>query len=304
MAMSVETLVFTPVGPSSKLDYVLDTIESFTHYLDQAASVLLLINDTGRRDLHELVPVRNNIVIFDAPPKTEVPNRHNTLGNLFANQISALRYASGLFDWKCALRLDDDALIIGPRPDVDALKAFAASDRLGMLGAYRYRGDGTNKEADMAKKGWLLLKRTFVPQSRQQLGASRYLLKLVALSLLKGYRLGHMCTGGAFFMSRPAYDRMSLLIGDDPSFLRTLSLDDDLLFALHCGAGGFKIADFSRPEDVMAINWRGLPMPLTELVRHQKKVVHPVKDVDRPEHEQEVRTFFKQLRRDGSAALG
>ena len=62
------------------------------------------------------------------------------------------------------------------------------------------------------------------------------------------------------------------------------------------GLSGFKLADFSRPQDVMAINWRGLPMPLDELVRHQKKVIHPVKDVDRPEHEREVRSFFKQLR--------
>jgi hypothetical protein len=37
-------------------------------------------------------------------------------------------------------------------------------------------------------------------------------------------------------------------------------------------------------------------MPLAELVRHHKKVIHPVKDVDRAEHEREVRSFFKELR--------
>src|SRR3954470_1594486 len=100
MPASIETLVFTPVGPNSKLDYVLDTVESFTHYLDQSASALLLINDTGKQDIYQAIPKRHNIVIYDALPKSDIPAGHNTLGNLFANQISALRHVSGSFDRK------------------------------------------------------------------------------------------------------------------------------------------------------------------------------------------------------------
>jgi len=303
MAASIDTLVFTPVGPKSKPEYVLDTVESFLHYFEQSAAALLVINDTGRREIHDYLPKRANIVIYDALPKTQVPNGHNTMGNSFANQIHALRHVSRLFDWKCALRLDDDALITGPRPDLDALRVFAASDGVGMLGAYRYRGDGTNKEGAMAEKRRQLLRQIFLPRRRNDLRAARHLLKLTLMSLMNGSTPGHMCTGGAFFMSRAAYDRVSTLIGERPDMFRTVALEDDLLFSLYCSAGGFKLADFSRRDDVMAINFRGLPMPLEELVRNGKKVIHPVKDVERTEHEQEVRSFFKARRAGGGAGV-
>ena len=296
MVKSVRTLVFTPVGPASKLEHVRDTVESFIHYIDQSNSVLLLINDTGRSDIHETLPKRANILIFDSPPRRNVAQGHVTAGNLFANQILALRHVTGLFDWKYALRLDDDALIIGPRPEVDALGVFEAGHRIGLIGAYRYRGDGTNKEADMAVKGRQVLQSIFSTQAFKHPRASAHLLNLVVRSRLTGHRLGHLCTGGAMFMSRAAYDRTADLVGPDPGYLRGLTLEDDLLFAVHCGAAGFKFADFSRPQDVMAVNWRGLPMPLEELVRRGKKIVHPVKEIDRPEHETRVRAFFKGRR--------
>lgn len=302
MAASIDTLVFTPVGPKSKPDYVIDTVESFLHYFNQASSALLIVNDTGRQDIHEFLPKRENLVIYDAPPRTEAPGAHNTRGNSFANQIEALRHVSRLFDWKCALRLDDDALIIGPRPDVDALLAFEAGERIGMLGAYLFRGDGTNKEPAMAEKGRQLLRRIFSPEGARNLHAWQHLLKLAFRSLIHGHSLGHMCTGGAFFMSRAAYDEMCGLFGDELDIFRGLPLEDDFLFSLHCGAAGYKLRDFSRQEDVMAINFRGLPMSLEELLRHHKKVVHPVKDLERPEHEREVRAFFKQLRERGGHA--
>ncbi len=304
MAANIDTLVFTPVGPKSKPEYVIDTVESFLHYFDQSSSALLIVNDTGRREIHDYLPKRENIVIWDAPPKAEAARGHNTMGNSFANQIHALRRVSELFDWKCALRLDDDALIIGPRPDLDALQAFASSPRVGMLGAYRYRGDGTTKDSAMAEKGRLLVRRIFLPQGTRNVRASRHLLKLAILSLKHGVSLGHMCTGGAFFMSRAAFDEMSELIGDRPDMFRTLSLEDDLLFSLHCAAGGFKLADFSRLQDVMAINFRGLPMPLEALVRYGKKVVHPVKELDEPEHEREVRAFFREVRERAGSQSG
>ena len=46
----------------------------------------------------------------------------------------------------------------------------------------------------------------------------------------------------------------------------------------------------------MAINWCGLPMPLDELVQRGKKIVHPVKELSDPEHEANVRAFFRTQR--------
>ncbi len=44
-------------------------------------------------------------------------------------------------------------------------------------------------------------------------------------------------------------------------------------------------------DDVLAINWRRLPMPLETLVSRNKKIVHPVKDDDLTV-EPTVRAYF------------
>jgi hypothetical protein len=49
-------------------------------------------------------------------------------------------------------------------------------------------------------------------------------------------------------------------------------------------------------DDPMAVNGRGLPMPLEELIRTGKKIVHPVKDPQDPSREKKLRRFFKEIR--------
>jgi hypothetical protein len=86
----------------------------------------------------------------------------------------------------------------------------------------------------------------------------------------------------------------------DLDVLSRSSLRDDMLMALLCCAAGYRLSDLPEESDVLAINWRRLPMPVDALVSRKKKIVHPVKDDD-PRAEADVRRYFR-MRRAGAAA--
>jgi hypothetical protein len=297
MSRRIRCLVLTPVGPKSNPDYVKDTIHSFLRYMPPDESVMLLLDDTHSESLRQhLMPYENVSLLSTENLLQAKESERKTSGRLFVKQMLALNIFTHQYDWECLMRLDDDALIIGQAPHNNALAIFKARDDIGMLGAYLRRGDGSNKEDAMFRKGRQLIKQVFSREGLRNLEMTRTLAGLIARAKKNSYRLGDMCTGGAFFMSRNAYDIIQARSCGRLESLQSCCLDHDLLFALHMAAAGFKFMDFSDPDQVMAINWRGLPMPLEELVRRGKKVVHPVKEPDNPLHERDVRSFFRQRR--------
>jgi hypothetical protein len=81
----------------------------------------------------------------------------------------------------------------------------------------------------------------------------------------------------------------------DLSVLRFSALSEDSLMALLCCASGYRLSDMPEDSDILAINWRGLPMPLDALVSRNKKIVHPIKDCG-DVREADVRTYFRKRR--------
>ncbi|MCF8095712.1 MAG: hypothetical protein K9J79_10175 [Desulfobacteraceae bacterium] len=297
MPSKIKCMVITPVGPRSKLESVRDTVESFLYYMPQEESAMLLLDDSESGVLEGNFSDHYNIRVLRAKDIFHTEKKgHSTRGVLFVKQIIALKIVTQEYDWDCLLRLDDDALITGWAPHRDALDIMVNKPEIGMLGAYCRRGDGSSKEAALAKQGRRIVRQIFSRTGMLHPRMTMLLLKLILKSKLKGYRLGHMCTGGAFFLSRAAYNTFISVLKNNVDFLQYSFLADDLLFALNVAAGGYKFEDFSDKEHVMAINWRGLPMPLEELVLRRKKVLHPVKDPEDPNHEKHVRAFFAQYR--------
>jgi hypothetical protein len=72
-------------------------------------------------------------------------------------------------------------------------------------------------------------------------------------------------------------------------------LMDDALTALLCCAAGYRLSDMPEDHDILAINWRGMPMTPEMLVSKGKKIVHPIKDDDLTV-EPTVRAFFQRRR--------
>lgn len=91
------------------------------------------------------------------------------------------------------------------------------------------------------------------------------------------YTRGDTCTGGCYFLSKHLLRRLPsqrmvarpLAYCDDPG--------EDTSMALLAYALGFSIADYPSGATQIAINWRGLPLPPTELIERNIAVVHPVK---------------------------
>lgn len=290
-------LVIMPVGPQSNPEHVLDTAASFSHYFTLSDSLLLILDDTRSNKLGEYIENTGRIRIIDSQALLKVDNKkRNTRGMLFVKQILALRAVSSEFEWKCLLRLDDDALVIGPNPHLDAIQKFSVEPGVGLLGAYLRRGDGQDKRPALRKQGRRIIKRLISGDIVRNPLLFRTLALLLFRAKRNGYKLGDMCTGGSLFISGEACKSINNLYGRYLLNLSGCDLADDLLLALCMGASGYKLKDFSDRDDVMAVNWRGLPMPLEELVERNKKIIHPVKDPSDKLHEFMVRKYFKDIR--------
>jgi hypothetical protein len=297
VSTAIDCLVLTPVGPRSQPAFVADTIASFRHYMPESSTAMVVLDDSRSSAMRRAIPDFANVHWLTATDLVPTSGcDHNTRGILLLKQLRALEVISRDLDWQCLLRLDDDALFIGPSPHRDALAYFTEYPTIGMLGAYLRRGDGSDKRPSLAKQRRRLVRQILSGDGLRRPRMSWFLARLFLRAASRGYKLGHMCTGGALFLSRAAYDGFQPLWQRGGALLRGSRLADDLLLAVLAGAAGFGLADFSDADQIMAINWRGLPMPLDELVRRKKKLVHPVKDPADPAHEAAVRAFFRARR--------
>ena len=67
--------------------------------------------------------------------------------------INVLKQIIDKYSFHVLLKMDTDALVIGDHILSDILTFFKANPKVGIVGAFKKRGDGTNKEAAMARKG-------------------------------------------------------------------------------------------------------------------------------------------------------
>jgi hypothetical protein len=123
----LDCLALMPVGPRSNIEYVQDTLDSFLHYFAPSSSLLLILDDTRKNELKDRIPNDSRVRVLDSQScLVDGTKSHNTRGLLFVKQAVAVQMLSKEYDWKCLLRLDDDALVIGPNPQLDAIEAFEA----------------------------------------------------------------------------------------------------------------------------------------------------------------------------------
>jgi hypothetical protein len=297
MRRPIDCLVVMPVGPRSQPGHVFDSVDAFLHYMPAESTVLLVLDDSRDDVIRAMLPTAPCIRYVSATALVPTDDgEHNTRGALLLKQWHAVVAATADFDWRCLMRLDDDALLIGRSPHLEALSYYKANPDVGMLGAFRRRGDGSSKGITFGRQRRRYIRQIFSRHGLRQPSLVLHLLKVWCSAAKAGHRLGGMCEGGALFLSRAACDEIHDRFGAQRHLLRGCRLADDVLLSTYTAAAGFGIADFSDPDDVLAVNWRGLPMPLDELVRRNKRVVHPVKDPADPEHEVRVRDFFRARR--------
>lgn len=293
-------MVLIPAGPNTQPEYLNDTIESVNHHIGAVNCTVAVIDDSRRKRFAYVGDLFPNAVVTEAADYGE-GEKSDTRGSLFAKQVSAIRRLMWRYRFDVLLRMDTDALMIGNAPHEDALALLDGHLDIGMVGAFTRRGDGSDKKAAMAAKGQQLTRDMGLRCWLKDPALVSTLRSLVRRAEGHGYTRGDMCTGGACFMAPRALSAMEKQGLLDLDVLSRSALMDDMLMALLCCAAGYKLSDLPADRDVLAINWRGLPVPLDALVAHNKKIVHPIKDDD-PSVEPAVRAYFRERRARADAA--
>jgi hypothetical protein len=261
----VRCVVVVPLGPA---DHPTDTVDSVLAYMGSSLLVVV-VDDSG----HAAVPA----LLRDIDPRVMVlpAGRHpGGWGGLWVKLAEAYQAVCDNVDFEVLLRLDADALVIGPQPEEDALRAFRADPRLGMLGSHRLDCNGAPRSFQAAaqclrfESGW---------RGGYRWSRRAALRKALASAHAHGYENGEHCQGGAYFQSAACVRALAAAGRLQQPALRSSHLGEDQLFALMTKAEGFGIGDLATGDGVLGVRWRGLPCSPEELLERGKKVVHSVR---------------------------
>jgi hypothetical protein len=282
-------VVLIPVGPRSDPTFANDTIASV---FSQMSDVAVVVADNTRDGLDPFASRQPWPIEYVRFPST---GRSTTLGQLYVNLTRCFDRILDTYDFEVLLRLDDDALVIGPDPDADAVSYFASHPHVGCLGSFRYTCTGYARS--FARPAQTL------HHELSSIAALRHprrwmaLRGLYALARRHGYEDGEHCLGAACFFSHAALTAMRAKgLFANPA-LATTSLGDDHIYGLLVRAAGFEIDDFATGPHPLGVALRGLPMSPGELIGSGKKIVHSLKDHD-GKSQADLRGEFRRLVRE------
>jgi len=279
--------VVLPVGPNDA-EGALDTLASAVYYLDKSR-IIVAVDDTGShtdfgKRARELSP---DIAVLPAPPRAP-----GGLGGLWVKIAAGYEWLLDRYDADVILRLDVDALIIGPGIEERATQEFAKNRQVGLLGSYRVGTDGGLRDWSWPARRVRVetgLRGLRHPSRRIRLR------QLVTLARKNEYVYGEHALGGSYIHSQEAaHDIYAKGWFNEPS-LATSKLGEDHIMALITVAAGYCIADFGRPEDPMALRWKGLPAHPDELLANKKMLTHSVRFWGALK-EPEIRSIFRAAR--------
>lgn len=274
--------VVLPAGPD---DDAADTLASVLAYCEPPRSVVV-VDDAGGRHAH-LADAAREVFVVPAPAGAA-----GTRGGLYAKLAVGYRFALERLPFEVLLRLDADALVIGPGLARAAAARFAAEPEVGLLGAYRLGPDGGERVFTPAAR---LLAAESGLRGRRRPALRRTLRSLRALARAHGYVDGEHALGGCYLHSRAAVAALGRRGYLDLEPLRASRLGEDHLFALLTRAAGLGIGDFGGPGDPLCLRWQGLPARPEALAAAGKLVAHSVRGHDDLD-EAAIRGFFAARR--------
>jgi hypothetical protein len=279
--------VVLPVGPNDP-EAALDTLASALYYLDQSR-IIVVVDDTGGdpgfgRRVSELSP---DIVVLPSPPRSA-----GGLGGLWVKIAAGYQCLLEKYEPAIILRLDADALIIGSGIEECAAREFDQDPEIGLLGSYRV--DATGGQRDWT---WAARRFHFEAGVWGLRHPARWLRlrELLALARRHDYTEGEHALGGSYIHSFRAADDIYARGWFRQPSLATSLLGEDQIMGLLTVAAGYRIGDFGRPEDPMALKWRGLPAHPEDLLANKKLVTHSVRSWEDLK-EDEIRGIFRAAR--------
>lgn len=290
--------ILLPVGPREPLHFVTDTLDSIAFHIGPEQSTVWIVDDTRKPDLCRAVKNRAGIELVQSLDlRHERASNRQNYGPLIANEIHALHRIRSAMTFDILLKMDVDALVTGDHPERNIADFFARHPRVGIVGAHRIRGDGSDKTHAIALKSrQLRTEQSFSRRFFRRLPHARYLHRLTARARRHGYVDGDTVTGGAYAMPYACAMAICQLDLEKTLSLRFSQLSEDTLMALCASACGFQLGDMPSSQNIFSVNWRGLPMPVDRVLKTGMKILHPVRgDASMPEAD--VRKFFQQARK-------
>jgi hypothetical protein len=235
-------------------------------------------------------------------------------GGLVTGMLAALSWIQANTDAEFVLKVDSDALVIGPF--ADKVRAYLArTPDAGIVGTVGLTCNAaTRDKMDLLRECQLVRVHRLVPPAPLQAeGESEWLdvdgflrvpiAKLrsfdrirpfIKAALGHGYTTSEFCQGGAYAMARTTIDRMAEIgCFEAPEVWAELPFPEDMTMAMYVRAVGLKIYDYSQPGEPFGIQYRGLPYPPETLVAHDYRIIHSLR-TDRTHTEQWIRAFFAE----------
>ena len=256
---------------------VTDLLDSLTTYLDCNYEVVAVDDATTdgsyERLLHAGVwTVRN-------PEKL-------LLWGLDLTLRRGIYQALRLFDSPIFLKIDPDALIIGPGLYESMRNKFAEDERIGLIGTYHIDWNGELRDLSYWRDRMFRVKKELGEPFR--------------LAIRNGYEIGDGVQGGAYAISRSCLEEINNrgwlqnTKRYKPLMVRGRQVGEDSLITMLTYAAGYRVAEFGGPGQPFGLWDVGLPMPPEELVAQGRLVTHAMKYSDPVSLE--ARSFFRARR--------
>jgi len=254
-----------------------ELIDSLATYLDCDYEVVIADDATTDGTYERLLGA--GCWVVRNPQKLYLAGNDLTLRRAFLE-------AHRLFESPVYLKIDPDALVIGPGLPGTLRAAFGSDPKAGLLGTYRTDWNGEPRDLSY----W----RDRMTRRRKDLG------KPYDLAIRNGYQIGDGVQGGAYALSHDCLDTIIRhgwfhgKSGYRPSRVKGQHVAEDSLIAMLVYAAGFKACDIGGPGQPFGIWDIGLPMPPEELIRQNRLVTHAMKYGD--EASLAARSFFRAQR--------
>lgn len=285
--MTGHLAVVVPVGPREDPALVADTLDSVAVY-SRPGTRVLVVNDGARPAIRGVSAAAGvPVAVIDVPGTGQ-----GVLGGLTRCTALGLRAAVGAPDVDLVLRMDTDALFIGPGLEEAARDVLAADPGLGLLGSHTLLSTGARR--DFGPAAFVL---------GQDLAAGRFRHPVWALTLRRalraarrnGYVDGEHVLAAASVFTRDCIGRLGRAHLLPPPGVRSSALPDDQLFGLAVRAVGLRMGDLASGDGPLALAWRGLPDSPERLLAAGEAVVHSVKSWQDQDGDA-VRAVFRERR--------
>jgi hypothetical protein len=299
--------VIVPVGPGRiETARLVDLLDSLHCYEGRASCRIYLLEDGA--DLRPILAENREAHSFQV-----VSNPRKGRGDAWAGRLTVgilTAYKRVLDDgtpFDFLLRLDTDALVIGPFSD-SIHQILQQSPSVGVIGSVRYSREPERVRQDTAQlakaidkltQPFTLWRRTPAGRPFLQtalLPSSRMIRNIILQARSCGYRVGYQCCGGALALPLRTLSAFKAagFLQHRTAWLRT-PLPDDFVLALMVKACGLEIKDCSDPGQPFAVRYQGLPDSPENLANAGYAIIHSVKDRG-DLTEDSIRTFFRRRR--------